>query len=576
MYSRFSFFSVRRSAAAYWLLSISLIVSAVCGQDLDKVQAVPIVPLLESPEETAVEQIPLFAARPGETVVLERLVGVRFVTSPAELSEPGFPAGGIDVSRVPGLQEGGFAEITEAFLDQPVSRESLDRLASAARMFLRVQGQSFVSVYLPPQDITDGFVQIVVSEARADGAPRVIGARHFSEKSYLAAIRQPTDGSIDEAQMAADLAWLNRNPFRRVVAGAEPGATPGTTRLTLRAQERLPWSIAAGYDNTGTAATDEDRLSANITWGNALGRGDLLTYRFTADPNLERSRSHSVSYTAFLPWRHVLTFFGTHSKIDSLVTPPFTQVGRSWQIGARYEVPLQPLRNGWSQNLSLLADFKYSDNNLEFATIPVVNNATHIAQAGVSYGVEFAGLGGRNFATANLYASPGGLTDRNGDRAFAGTRPGAKADYVYGTLTFSHQHPLASGFSWTTSGTLQVASGALLGSEQLNGGGAYAVRGFRESTAFGDEGVVWNNELHLPGYAFKAGSDNLDTFVFVDAASLRLRVDDDTFELSSAGVGVNYTWRRNFTLRAAYGWQWKKLPGSRDDGHGHVSANVSW
>jgi hemolysin activation/secretion protein len=576
MRSTFLVSPVRRAAGACWLLAGVLLAPGLFAQDLNKVQAVPIVPPLAPAAEAAAPEVPLFAARPGEKIVLERLVGVRFVTSTAELSAPGFPAAGLDVSRVPALQGGGFVELNQAFLDQPASRESLDRLVSAARIFLRVQGRNFVSVYLPPQDITGGYVQIVVTEARADGPMRVIGARYFSAANYLAAIRQAPGAPLDEAQMAADLAWLNRNPFRRVVAGAEPGAAAGTTRLTLRTQERLPWSIAAGYDNTGTPATDEDRMTASVTWGNALGRGDLATYRFTADPNLERSISHSGSYTAFLPWRHVLTLLGAYSKIDSLVTPPFSQIGHSWQVGARYDVPLSPLRNGWSQNLTFLADFKYSDNNLEFAAIPVVNNVTHIAQAGVSYGVGFAGFGGQNSATATVYGSPGGIDARNGDRAFSGSRPGARAEYVYGQLALSHSHPLTAGWSWTTAVNVQWASGALLGSEQMNGGGSYAVRGYGESTAFGDEGLVTNNELHAPPMAIFKGRDRADGFVFFDAASLNLRGDGESIDLHSAGVGINYQFGRHLSVRATYGWQLTSLDRSTEHAHGHISAFVNW
>jgi hemolysin activation/secretion protein len=571
------FFSpARRAAAVRWFFSSLLVAPVLFAQDLNRVQAVPVLPRLAPPAENAAPEIPLFAARPGEKVVLERLVGVRFVTSTADLGAPGFPAAGLDVSRVPALQRGGFVELNRAFLERPASRESLDRLVAAARIFLRTQGRTFVSVYLPPQDITGGYVQIVVSEARAEGPMQVVGARHFSEGSYLAAVHQSPGAPLDEAQIAADLAWLNRNPFRHVVAGAEPGAAAGTTRLTLRTQEQLPWSVAAGYDNTGTPATDEDRVTASVTWGNALGRGDLATYRFTADPNLERSISHSGSYTAFLPWRHVLTLLGAWSRIDSLVTPPFSQVGHSWQIGARYEIPLRPWRNGWSQNLTLLADFKYSDNNLEFATIPVVNNVTHIAQAGVSYGVGFAEFGGQNSATATVYASPGGVDARNGDRAFAGSRPGAKAEYVYGQLALSHSHPLTGGWSWTTAVNLQWASGPLLGSEQLNGGGAYGVRGYGESSGFGDQGLVINNELHAPPQSVFKGRDRLDGFVFFDAASLNLRGDDDSSDLRSAGVGINYAFGRHFSVRAAYGWQLKSLDRSTEHAHGHLSALVTW
>src|SRR5690606_26814709 len=114
-------------------------------------------------------------------------------------------------------------------------------------------------------------------------------------------------------------------------------------------------------------------------------------------------------------------------------------------------------------------------------------------------------------------------------------RPGAKAEYAYGTLQLSHARPLAWGFSWRTTLDLQFASGALLGSEQLSGGGSGAVRGYGESSAFGDEGVMANNELHLPPWSLLKGRDQVGLFAFVDVASLRLKVDRESTELCSGG-----------------------------------------
>src|SRR5690606_9971568 len=150
------------------------------------------------------------------------------------------------------------------------------------------------------------------------------------------------------------------------------------------------------YDNTGTRTTDEDRVSASVQWGNAFGRGDLMSYRFSGDPSFDHLRSHSLGYTAFLPWRHVLSLQAAYSEIESVMPEPFTQGGTSWQIAARYEIPLAPLREGWTQNLSFSADFKYSDNTLEFAAIPVTDNVTHVAQLGATYGVSFRAFGGHN------------------------------------------------------------------------------------------------------------------------------------------------------------------------------------
>jgi hemolysin activation/secretion protein len=123
---------------------------------------------------------------------------------------------------------------------------------------------------------------------------------------------------------------------------------------------------------------------------------------------------------------------------------------------------------------------------------------------------------------------------------------------------------------------LQWASGALLGSEQLNGGGSYAVRGYGESTAFGDGGIVMNNELHAPAWSAAKGRDRVDVFGFYDLASLNLRVDNESTDLRSVGVGLNYQFGQHFSVHAAYGWQLKRLDRSAEHAHGHLAAQLSF
>lgn len=516
----------------------------------------------------------LMPAQPGENVILPVLRAVVLLPVAPEGNTPSSTVAGLNASRVPLLATRDFEQNIVPFLGHAVSVASLGRLEQVVRVYLQLVGRPFARVYTPPQEITDGTVRIVVQLASLDGPVRVEGNKWFAAGRYTGALRARAGGVLDAAALNADLAWLNRNPFRRVTPVIEAGEQPGTTRITLKAEEQLPLTLTAGYDNTGTKATKEDRVSAAVQWGNACGRGDLFDYRFAADPTAKHLRGHSLGYTAFLPWRHVLTLQAALSEIDSVVPAPFAQSGKSWQVGARYEIPLAAPRPPWTQSLSFSADFKYSDNTLEFATIPITGNVTHIAQVGASYGLGFPALGGRNDVRLELAASPGGLTRDNRDPAFAGSRPGAKAEYAYAKLGLRHQRALGN-WSLFFSADTQFASGALLGTEQLNGGGAAAVRGYRESSAFGDWGVVGSAELHGPTCSLIKGRDRVDAFAFLDAASLRLCVDRDGTDLASAGLGVNYQFGRRFSLRASYGWQLKQLAGAGGgSGHGHVSASI--
>lgn len=516
----------------------------------------------------------------GETVFLERLRGVITLPAAELVNEPvSAHVSGVDISRTPLLSDPAAAELIGLFLDKPMSFGSADRLCSALRTWLRTMGQPFVAVYVPPQEVTAGVLRVVVQRARLDGDLIIEGEQWFSESSYRKSVPLHAGDEIDAAAIRAGVERLNNSAYRRVTVAAEPGNESGTTRLVLRAQEARPWEVVSGWNNSGTAVTDENRVTTGVTWGNAFGRGDTLGYNFSADPELKHSRSHSANYATSFASGQSFSLFGSWSRIESALPEPLTQEGTSWQTGVRYSLPFATTANGWTRSLSIGADFKYSDNNLEFAAIPITDNVTHIAQLGVTFSLSLREAEHATWFAASVYGSPGGLTDDNEDAAFDIARSGAKADYAYGRIDAGHTRQLPRRFSMNVSASVQAASGALLGTEQLNGGGSAGVRGYRESSAFGDAGAVVRTELHMPSFSLMRERDVADVFFFVDGAVLHSRgLGGDTVELGSSGPGLNYRIGRHFSLSGAFGWQFSDVVSSagRSSYYGHLNANVSF
>lgn len=517
-----------------------------------------------------------FAALPGETVLIPALRGIVCVADPVQAGAP-LPElfAGIDTARAPLVDGPEWHELLRLFLDRPVSLPSLERIPIALRAGLRARGRPFIVSYVPPQDLTAAVVRVVIHPARLEGELQIEGAQWFSEESYRRALPVAPGEEIDAGVLQTGVQRLNRNAHRRVLLEAESGQQPGTTRLVLRVQETKPWQVSAGYSNAGTALTNENRVSAGWTWGDAFGRGDSLGYSLSADPGFKHSVSHSANYGTTFASGRTLTVFGSHSTIESALPAPLTQEGISWQAGARLALPLTRSTSGWERSVNFTADFKYSDNTLEFARIPVTDNVTHVAQLGATFAATKRGER-RNFAwSASLHGSPGGLTRRNRDSAFAASRAGARAAYLYGRLDAQYAQRLARGCSWIASANLQFAGAPLLGTEQLNGGGAAAVRGYRESSAFGDDGALVSNELHLPPFSPLGRRDRMDVFGFADVAVLgTYGIGGDALEIGAVGLGLDYRFAGHFDCRAAYGWKLKRLPADQDAGRLHVSAHV--
>lgn len=497
----------------------------------------PLPPAVEAAEPPAASSAPM-----SEAPLLSALKGIVLVpdAAPASLERL---AAGVDVSAVPLVQSPAIAAHLQQAIGQPASLASLQRLANGVTQLLREQGRPFVSVWIPPQDLSDDVVRLVVRPAVMEGPMQVIGAEYFSPESYLRWMRQRPGAEPNAAQLQEDIDWINRNPFRNATLAAAPGSMPDSTQLSLRVRERRTVRVFAGADNTGTASTNEQRIFAGFNWGNAFGRGDQLSYQYRVDPSRQHSITHSGSYLTDLPWRHWLALSAAWSETTPDLGPDFDQIGKSWQVGAQYHVPLPGFamdKAAFKQDFYVGLDFKYTNNNLEFVAIPVMDNKTDIAQMTLGYSLNREGANSSSFISPQLVLSPGGLMKYNNNQAFDGSRLGAHARYAYFRLDGEHSQRLPAGLRWDVRVNAQHSNSPLLGSEQIAGTGAYAVRGYPESQAFGDKGLVLRNELHLASLALGSSHDaGLDTFVFYDAAWLSaVGSDAHSTRLSSIGVGA--------------------------------------
>ena len=567
--------------SSVFALSLGLSVSAI-AQDLDRLLPDPVPPQVEAPETAAATELVDANASAGGDILLERLNGIVIGPSPAAVAAANSAAGltvvGAAWLDTPDLREG-----LTMYFDRPVDQATLHSLPTVVRLYAATLGFPFSIVYLPEQDITDGVLRLVVVRSELDTEIAVEGARYFSAEAYRAAFRLKPGAPLAAQDLQSDVAWINRNPFRAATLEARAGDKPGTTQLVLKVRETRPVRVFVSADNTGTLTTQEERVAAGLNWGNAFGLGHQLSAQWNSSWDFETLRSGSGSYVVDLPWRHTLSLSGAYSRTNGLVAEPFALKGTSWQIGANYDVPLADLRSGYTHSLQLGLDFKASDNNFTFASIPITDNLTHVAQARLTYSGRLQSALGVTSFRATLTGSPGGLTDRNETEFFNVSRAGARADYIYLRASGSHVLPLdgiKAGLAWTARGQMQFANHNLIGSEQFGGGGAYSVRGYEEGEVYKDNGVLLSHELRLPPFRLRAGH-TLQLYGFQDYANLWSTDQlpgERTVDLHSIGAGLDYSWGSRVSLRAAHGWQLTKS-GSSETGKNsrlHISANLSF
>lgn len=535
----------------------------------------------------APESRPPAEANEGREIV-PVLKGLVFIGTNAAVQPQGITTEGLGLEGVPLLQTAEFRALVAPYLGHPASLAVLHQLTREVVLYCRRHDRPVVDVLVPEQNVQTGTVQILVLEGRF-GQVRVEGEKWFSAALIAGAIRLQSGEIIAGRSLLEDLAWINRNPFRQVDLVFTRSPNPGETDLVLRANDRLPLRLSAGYDDSGNALTGFDRVLAGVYWGNAFGLDHELGYQLSASPDFRKLVAHSGSYTIPLPaWRHAFTVSGSYAESrPDLAGGFFTLKGRTWQVGARDRIPL-PAFGTFTQELSAGIDFKRSNNNLAFGGMQVFAQENDIAQAVATYTLGRSDRFGATSASLTATGSPGGLSAGNHTRVFRAARSFARADYAYVRLEVERTTKLPAGFSWLVRGTGQLATANLLASEQLGFGGADSLRGYEDHEANGDDGFIFVNELHArtgsvsPHLGLTKATDRFDPLVFWDYGIARshtpLPGETTQIEMSSVGVGLHYNLSTWFSLRAAYGWQLKDsgVSDGRRHSRGHVSATLAY
>jgi hemolysin activation/secretion protein len=516
-------------------------------------------------------------------VVLKSLIFVAGSDHLRTAAALGSVPAGIDASQIPLLDNPGFKTELSSFLGNSFSFADLDKIRLAANNWLRSHQQPFVDITIPPQDISSGIVQVVVTEYHL-GKVKVAGASHFSDDYILDTSGLKPGQTMELNQLQTDMDRLNQNPFLGVNAVFSPGDRTGVTDVTLNATEQFPIRVYAGYDNLGVPSLDLNEYNIGFNWGNAFDLGQVLSYQFTRTFN-ERYTSHSVSDVIPLPWHDQILIFGSYETQRPDISPLFDEVGHSGQASIRYVIEL-PATRSFTEDLQIGYDFKTTDNNLDFFGFNIFSGEAELDQFPLIYdGTLSDGWGQTSLQNVFVY-SPGYITENNTTAAQQALVPGAQANYIYDRLLLTRTTSLPADFSAITRATLQIANHNLADSEQLGGGGVGSVRGYYTDTALGTDGILASQELRLPpisisGWTGHPQGDQAQLGVFFDYAYLKQNTvipdSPNDVTLASAGANAHLSFLRNFDLQFDLGWRLREVATQPKNGaFGQIAITVGY
>lgn len=578
----FSCLRMRRSVTAVVVLACLAALSPprAHGQDFrqyrdyDRYRYLPRIP--EGPEVPPPLTLEEAELTGDPTVLVEALKGIIFVDDPSKVVERPTGEGVQVLSDYALLNSPGLRNIAGAYLGRPISIRRLNELVRDVIRFYRNNDQPVVNVTVPAdQDITDGIVQVVVTEGRV-GNIIVRGSNYFDPQMLADQLWLQPGGWINESDLQEEMKWLIRNPFRRVDLELTPGTYPGETDVVFNVQDKLPMRVYAGYEDTGQRTNGLERTFYGVNWYNAFHRDDQTGYQYTASSDFNKVGAHSAFYSKALGNRDILTLYGSYVDFNAPIPGFFfDNEGSIWQLLSRWYRELCPIGT-YEHGITAGFDYKRIDTALVLGGIPFSVSQADVAQFMVGYNGKRYDDFGSIHVGIDGYFSPGHLSGRNNSTDFRSVRSLASASYAYTRGFVERRIDLPHNLEFVGRFTGQLAEGNLLPTEQLGLGGYNSVRGFDMYSALGDSGYFVNLELqtqpiHLGcgeklgiGDEFGISQDALRFLAFYDfgdaySHTLAFAGEDPSVDLQGVGVGLRYNLERRFSLRADYAWQVNRL-----------------
>jgi hemolysin activation/secretion protein len=516
-------------------------------------------------------------------IVIPSLKGVVFVSSVKSFNKngvsPSVLVNGLYIKSLPLLNNAAFIKNISLRLDKPLTFKDIDEILSLVRSLYKSHNMPFMDVIAPPQNVSNGILQIVVIQYRV-GMVKVSGNRYFSKNFILAQSGIYQGQVLSKSALVSDMNWLNKNPFLHTEALLSPGSTAGSMDINLLAKDVVPFRVYAGYDNQGIPSLGMNEWNAGFNYGNAFGLGQMLSYQLAQSFNA-RYRSDSLSYEIPFPWKGRLELLGSYSTASPYINRYFSELGRNAQASVYYKQELPSFYIGkasFNQTAGAGYDFKTTNNNLAFGGLQVFQGTAQIDQFPLFYKLSEADSLGITSLSNRFVISPGDMNADNSTASFNTIYAGTRSNYIYDNIYISRQEYLPLGTRIISGINFQDANHNLLYSEQLAAGGIYSAPGYSPDAATGSKGVMLNEELKLPAVniapvfqgtvpAYKNAPLLVGLGLFWDYADLSAvdNVTDitglpNTAVLESAGVSLHTVIGGHFDLRFALGWKLRHAP----------------
>lgn len=415
-------------------------------------------------------------------------------------------------------------------------------------------GYFVAQAYLPVQDIKDGIVNIVVIEGHY-GSITLRNQTNLSDHLAHSLLSGISSGElITSAPLENSLLLLSDLPGVRIKSTLARGSSVGSSDLfvDITPEQRVTGSVDA--DNAGNRYTGTNRIGATVNLNDAAGLGDVASLRtLTSGPGLNYARaSYQMQFgKTKLGIAYSSLAYALGQEFESLQAKGTADIA---SLYASYSLTRSRNNNLYVQ---LAYDSKTFQDKID-STSTVTDKRAEVLMTSLNgdHRDNFAGggmdsyslswiAGNINIQTPSLQTLDAATVQSNG----AYNKLGFNAMRLQSVTDFTSLYVQING---------QFASKNLDVSEKMELGGMYAVRAYPEGEAYADQGYVLNLETRtLLSKISEKLSGKMQLIGFVDTGTVQANKyvwtsEQNTRNLSGAGIGLNWTGTNNFLVKTYY------------------------
>ena len=479
------------------------------------------------------------------------------------------------------LSEFAAQEILKPYLGEARGIDDIEQAADSFEQTLSDSGFSFYRVTFPPQELSDGTVELLIKRYQI-GEVKITGNKHHSDANIKASMPLLLAGEAPSTRrIAKALRVANQSPIKRIRVSLAPGTQPNEINANLAVVDQAPLSMSAWLNNTGNKVSGDYRVGASVAHRNLFGRDHQASLTFITSPEgVDDVQQFAANYR--IPLYQLggsLSFTAVKSDIDTgTVAEVFEVAGKGEVYNAGYSHELGSIGRYHHRVAVQLSD-KLFDNDVQFLGQQVLEDVrsrpltiNYSGSWGNGKAVEWSG-----FASYTANQSGGSF---NNARSYNVSRIGAVDNWSKIELGVSYRYTARN---WLYSGVVKYSatSDRLITGEQFAVGGANNLRGLNERELRGDEGYLVNLQAWAPPI-----TKTLRAVLFADIARLENNraVNDEylTENVSAVGVMMNWNPSSKISASASYGYLLDGIDGATDpttaslDGDGKLHFNFSY